>query len=925
MSSPPPTPPSPTVGPGVPTLDPNNPLLARLQTQLETQLTSAISKVEYDIGEKEEELRMAKERRETLGVSLYGVQQQLAKLQLSSELTLENAHTMAALREEAEALRDATRAEYEEDKGEEAALGAELAAFTKQLDAVNAMLGEIDLYNDELKASIAVTRRAAYKAEEDIQGLEKEKLRQDLQIDSLNEQLKRLQDEEALFEAQLISQSEETVAATGTLAEASAEMEEIEYEKKGLVSQWNAALRQMQARDEALVKLEEELEDRKNALRNMDNEIAGLRKLIREESDTNEKLTGIKKKAEAELRFLVATMDELEEKHAKGVENYNILVASLERTEAELTEVNASRAKLLTATRGLQREADAILETQHAYEDEMEANGTQQVTLSKGAQATAKATKKLTVKLRELEREQIKNENELARIRMDILNTEDHNGRLKETLEGLVGEMRDLEGLINNYEVEIRRRNDSIQKKQSEVDRLNKLYDSLASNMVDENTGPLEATIHNLSKSIQGAKAECTRLQNYWLRQQRTLVNNEKAAAEQATTLAELRAQLTVLQQKKLRLDSVATGHNAECSEYEKQVRAAQRQLAVLNESIAQNEDAQARLAEANLSQENAFIRKLQDAEKVAIGLEVEIDELLSEKKYLLSDVIEAERQIMLWEKKIQLAKETQEALDPEVGATEVKAMKKEIHRMKLRHASLLRQQEKMVQDMEKAIVRREHIWARGRAVQKKAASSKSRSAAAAAAVSTKASIQKALATLDAKIRAATADVETSDAELRALGVEQDSSLASIQETQDKVASLTRQADELAASRFELAFTRERNVLNLSRLQRLTKRYAAVEESKYKLTKLATSAPDALSDAILSEQNKRSTLGSVLSSVKSVLESQHARQQGLAETRGAVDVDVVGGGLEDTRAPPPSQETTLLLSFVDHLIESCKW
>ena len=34
----------------------------------------------------------------------------------------------------------------------------------------------------------------------------------------------------------------------------------------------------------------------------------------------------------------------------------------------------------------------------------------------------------------------------------------------------------------------------------------------------------------------------------------------------------------------------------------------------------------------------------------------------------LLDDIMETERQLLLWEKKIQLEKETQAALDPEVG-----------------------------------------------------------------------------------------------------------------------------------------------------------------------------------------------------------------------------------------------------------------
>jgi hypothetical protein len=70
---------------------------------------------------------------------------------------------------------------------------------------------------------------------------------------------------------------------------------------------------------------------------------------------------------------------------------------------------------------------------------------------------------------------------------------------------------------------------------------------------------------------------------------------------------------------------------------------------------------------------------------------------------------------MMLWEKKIQLAKETQAALDPNVGASEIRDMESEIHRMKLRYTSMMKVQEKMISEMEQSVYRRESISMRTR------------------------------------------------------------------------------------------------------------------------------------------------------------------------------------------------------------------
>ncbi len=88
----------------------------------------------------------------------------------------------------------------------------------------------------------------------------------------------------------------------------------------------------------------------------------------------------------------------------------------------------------------------------------------------------------------------------------------------------------------------------------------------------------------------------------------------------------------------------------------------------------------------------------------------VQKQDLEQEKQRILEQIIEAERLIMLWEKKIQVAMETQEALDPNVGASEIKEMTLEIHRMKLRYGQIKKLQEKLVDEMEKCLSRHKSI-----------------------------------------------------------------------------------------------------------------------------------------------------------------------------------------------------------------------
>mmetsp|Transcript_2903 Transcript_2903/g.417 ORF Transcript_2903/g.417 Transcript_2903/m.417 type:complete len:115 (-) Transcript_2903:672-1016(-) len=104
-----------------------------------------------------------------------------------------------------------------------------------------------------------------------------------------------------------------------------------------------------------------------------------------------------------------------------------------------------------------------------------------------------------------------------------------------------------------------------------------------------------------------------------------------------------------------------------------------------LNDALYEFRAKHEKLKNENINIESEFVEKLKELEKKSVKLEVQIDRLKDEKANLLSDIVECERQILLWERKIQLEREMQEALDPTFGQSEIIDLKKEIHRMELR------------------------------------------------------------------------------------------------------------------------------------------------------------------------------------------------------------------------------------------------
>ena len=257
-----------------------DPLMERVQAALNKQLTLHYERVDLELRDLEEETRMAKEARKDVGVTLYGVQQQLAKMQMDLEVTHSNFNSIADRRSTAEEDSRKLNKILEDNSIQIDQEKRTLESNKSELDAISVTLRQIKEYNEEMKSEIAVTRRAAYKAEENITHLEGEKMTQDLLIDSLNEQTRRLHEEIALYEARRLSQQQETKAAQDTLNDATKEMGAIEFEKKQLMQRWKSALIGLQRRDEALQSMHTAINAEHEAIVGIRAEATGYKKVF---------------------------------------------------------------------------------------------------------------------------------------------------------------------------------------------------------------------------------------------------------------------------------------------------------------------------------------------------------------------------------------------------------------------------------------------------------------------------------------------------------------------------------------------------------------------------------------------------------------------------------------------------------------------
>eukprot|EP00164_Ancoracysta_twista_P003533 GFYU01004715.1.p1 GENE.GFYU01004715.1~~GFYU01004715.1.p1 ORF type:complete len:407 (+),score=177.88 GFYU01004715.1:64-1221(+) len=365
--------------------------------------------------------------------------------------------------------------------------------------------------------------------------------------------------------------------------------------------------------------------------------------------------------------------------------------------------------------------------------------------------------------------------------------------------------------------------------------------------MEDENTGPLEATIHNLQKEIARKGKEGQQMQRHWIKNQTELVAMVNEANVQSEKVMELHSQETILDQKRLRLDSMHTQQMSEIKQLQRSMQNLHHEMSRLNGLISTNKDMQHSLVNQNYNMEHDFVVKLQDKEQESIRFEANIISIKEEKARILEDIVEAERQIMQWEKKIELERETQATLDPETGDNEREGMKKEIHRMELRLKQLKRKQEELIGNMEQAIHKRESIAQKGRVPSKSTGVSQ-------------AAIRKAIATLKKNIKKTSQDGATYTKNIKWLEQTQRQRNEETDEVQQEIARLHEIVEDTQKEITKMQFLRKQNSDDVSRYQRMVKRYNAVAEGKYKLS----GSEDSIEREIERQHRKRETVHDIM-------------------------------------------------------------
>ncbi|XP_060736400.1 coiled-coil domain-containing protein 40 [Tachysurus vachellii] len=806
-------------------LDPEHPLMKRFQSALKKHLTEQLERLELKLQEKVMEEQMEKSRYEQLCTILYSEQRDLATLQASLEILQENRAKAASDRRQAEEQLEITRNEYRSITEQVKKEHTKVSELQSEVDTFARRLIYMQEVTSDLHSEVAAMKNTKNKAQAEKRQAEEQKLQQDLYVERLIKQVEKLREQIALYEVQTLAQTKDKEAARDALAEAQLELDSIVVEKKQILQQLDSSMIEMKRRDEAYTTMQEALRSANHELRALDTELEGFNRSITQEQEKNEVLTVMVNRAELNrdtYRKLLTQIGTKKEALQKLCTTYT---RTLQETEKSLTSVTTEcsvrQSELTILTKQIEKEACVRMELEEKIMRKMQ----EQLTHDSSAKHTHHLTMTIMAQHREKEGQLAKVKGDSAAVTLEVSEVALRLEALSRLQLEQEQEVKERNQLLLTKEAAVTKLISTIERNQATISMYNKKIEQIRASTGHEDLGPLEIEVRALNKQLEELGAEKKEQHQSWLWQQGELVRLRQEKQAQSSATQTLNTQLTILQQRNIRNKSEIEQEERGLVELERESKVLRLDMEKLNSLLNQKAQLKQELEQSNSLMEKSFIQTLKDAERESVEMQLRLEKLQEEKKQLLNSLEEAERQIMLWERKIQLAKETRLAVESEVGKGDMPTIKAEIHRKERHYNQLLKQREMMLREMEAAVARRENIVRRSEA---QTQSNRKHT--------TRANLQNTLQNLQRNILQTHKQAEEYSGVIAQLQQEQSSLCESLKEKQMQITDLKNTSSTYKDDIKDMQETKEKNLIQLLALQSRVKQLQLVMEDRYRAT-----------------------------------------------------------------------------------------
>ncbi|KAM4585269.1 coiled-coil domain-containing protein 40 [Odontesthes bonariensis] len=829
-------------------IDPEHPLVRRFQGALSNLFRKQLERGKSELYEKIGFEREDDDRNQEVLVDMFRVQEHLATVQKRLEDIHQTKADAEAKRQQAHDQLEVVKSRYSNISSQNSQAQAEVTKLHALLDRFLQHLLITQGHIEDLHFKVKTVNNFRHKAAAEKTQAEERKLKQDLYVERLTKEMERLTQQIAMYEAQASAQAEETRAAKEALSEAEMKMELHLMGHKQLVQQWNRSLMARRRRVEASDSMQDVrfVEHQVNLL---DREIESYKKSFIAEQEKNETLTQQLSWSEMDCATSEKLISQKRAQQEALQADYSTCLRIVHETERTLTaltkETGTYQTELNIQRRQLEKESCVRLELEDKIMTYMQKKLTHNKAAKYSQQLTAKTAALKNKKMHHLQQL----ENEVLSVKLEKQKVEQHVSQLALTQQTLDEEVAKLNKLLNLSQAKFSSFVQLIEQKQATVSICNSKISQIVASTGNEDLSPQHIKVQQIMAHIEELAAQINNNHQLWMTQQGTLVGLNQEIEADSREMRKLQMDYTGMQQRKIRLESQIELEEREEAELESNSRMLRRDLVKLNTLLSKNQELSQALDEENTLMETDFLHRIKEAEWKSVNMQMKLSETQEEKERLLNCLVEAERQIMLWEKKTQILKETRSVVDSELHEGEIKKMKAEIHRMELRVSLLTKQQEQLMRESEAVVAKRETLILRKEAMGHSSHRQK-----------TTGELQRSNEGLQRKIKLTRKEVSECEHVFRELQQSQLSLGDSLVQEKQQLTELFCTSNVLGSDMTNLQDAKERKLARLITLQNRKKRLQGVSEGSYK----ASSTSETLGAALQCHTERLQAISTIL-------------------------------------------------------------
>ncbi|XP_052740436.1 coiled-coil domain-containing protein 40 [Bicyclus anynana] len=586
---------------------------------------------------------------------------------------------------------------------------------SEELEALTMLCRQLEAWREETESDLTVNQRVSDKMRVEKKALADEKRQLDTIIYGLSTEVWKLESKLEMFRKQLEIKNVEMEKVNDKVTAYGAELEDLELEKRRLVSLWNSVLVNIQQRDRAYDAVRDDYKALQNNYHTLLNNLEITKKMAMDEMNKGKEIAMNKDKLTYDLNSATKTFETEDGKRIALERQINELSEAIEMTERDEELIKSENQTMRNILKSTENELSRRTEQKCKLENEILTNLQECLLNDKAVESMANGIKKMREMSRKQEITLMAMENQHAKVMLDIEVYRNRQARNKSVLEENLAKVKAREKEIDALQEEYDHKTLVIMRKQREVDIIMKKFTALKE--IFDLKSPQERHIEELEQQIKALRERTESMQCEWLRLQAHVV---KLTAQHHKLVADINLinkQIQICEQKTMRIQSESERIEQERTRVDRFMRDLRGRLEVLERTRKEAADRNHVAQRANLAVTHEYTANLKDAESDIIQLEEDIEAYEKEKLNLTQELEKAQREALIWQRKGILAVDLKRNIqNAKSAAGEIGQMRAEIHRMEVRREQLRKTGEKLADDLALYVTRRETAMEKNRA-----------------------------------------------------------------------------------------------------------------------------------------------------------------------------------------------------------------